>query len=98
MKKLSLEFGENNPVLRTVAEPIKLTEINNYKPLAESMLKYVKNPKNGGVGLAAPQVGISKRLIVVSLMKDYEDENFRTIAMINPIITEKSETFCSDNE
>lgn len=62
------------------------------------MVKHIKNPDNGGVGLAAPQVGINKRLIVVSLMKDYEDENYRTIAMINPEIIEHSSETCIDTE
>lgn len=98
MKKLQLEFGENNPILRAVSEIIKPNELSLYKWLAEAMVKHIKNPKNGGVGLAAPQIGVNKRLIAVSLMKDYEDENFRTIAMINPIITKKSDEKCTDKE
>ena len=31
-------------------------------------------------------------------MRNYEDENFRTIAMINPEILEHSEERCSDKE
>jgi peptide deformylase len=31
-------------------------------------------------------------------MKDYEDENYRTIPMINPEIVEKSNEKCSDKE
>lgn len=62
------------------------------------MLKYIKNPDNGGVGLAAPQIGVNKRIIVVSLMRDYDDEDYRTIAMINPEIIEHSEETCSEKE
>lgn len=62
------------------------------------MVKHIKNPDNGGVGLAAPQVGVNKRLIVVSLMKTYDDESFRTVAMINPTILEHSEERCKDTE
>ncbi len=62
------------------------------------MVKYIKDPDNGGVGLAAPQVGVNKRLIVVSLMKTYDDETYRTIPMINPDIIEHSEETCSNNE
>lgn len=54
-------------------------------------MRYIKNPDNGGVGLAAPQVGVNKRIIAVSLMRDGDDENYRTIAMINPEITEHTE-------
>lgn len=56
------------------------------------MIKYIKNPDNKWVWLAAPQVWYNKRLIVVSLLKDWEDENFSTIMMMNPEIIEKSHT------
>ena len=62
------------------------------------MVKYVKNPENGGVGLAAPQVGVNKRIIAISLMHTYDDEEYRTIAMINPEIIEHSEEMCLDEE
>lgn len=87
MKKLTIETGKKNEILRTVSDEIPLKDIPKYKGIAQDMLKHIKNPKNWGVWLAAPQIGINKRIIVVSLMKTYEDENFRTIAMINPRIT-----------
>lgn len=62
------------------------------------MVKYIKNPDNGGVGLAAPQVGVNKRIIAVSLMHDYDDDDYRTIAMINPEIIEHSVEMCTDEE
>jgi peptide deformylase len=62
------------------------------------MLKYIKNPDNAWVGLAAPQVWVNKRIIVVSLIKDREDENFSTIIMINPEILEHSEEKELDKE
>jgi peptide deformylase len=98
MAKFKIETGEENEILRTISDPIRSDEIRKYRSLAEDMVKHIKNPDNGGVGLAAPQVGVNKRLIVVSLMHDYEDENYRTIAMINPEIIEHSEDTCSDTE
>ena len=62
------------------------------------MIKYIKNPKNLWVWLAAPQIWINKKLIVVSLLKDYEDENYRTIMMINPEINEFSKECEVDQE
>lgn len=62
------------------------------------MVKYVKNPENDGVGLAAPQVGVNKRIIAISLMHTYDDEEYRTIAMINPEIIEHSEDMYLDEE
>ena len=51
--------------------------------------------------MAAPQIGINKRVIAVSLIHDRdekEDENYRTIAMINPEITDHTEEMEYDNE
>ncbi len=55
------------------------------------MIKYIKAPENGGIWLAAPQVGITKRIIVVSLISDREDKDekpYQTVMMINPEILE----------
>lgn len=59
--------GENDPILRQVAKAIKSEEIKAYVNLGKEMVRYVKNPDNGCIGLAAPQIGISKRLIAVGL-------------------------------
>ncbi|MDD2907872.1 MAG: peptide deformylase [Candidatus Gracilibacteria bacterium] len=95
---LIIETGENNPILRKVAEKITDKNYNEAVKLGKEMLKYIKNPENAGVGLAAPQVGHSVRLVIVSLLKDRDDENFKTVIMINPEITEHSENKESDSE
>lgn len=87
---LKIETGTENEILRTVSEEIKKSEFDQYIKLWKEMIKYIKNPDNMWVGLAAPQVGYNKRLIVVSLLKDREDESFPTVLMINPKILEKS--------
>ncbi|KEO83392.1 peptide deformylase [Tumebacillus flagellatus] len=76
---------EGEPVLRAVADPVAKNEFNAelfklLDDMADTMYDY------HGIGLAAPQVGISKRVIVV----DYGDEYGGLIEMINPVITEKS--------
>lgn len=98
MQKLKIQTGESNGILRTISDPIKPQEIRQFKSLALDMVKHIKDPKNWGVGLAAPQIWVNKRLIVVSLMRDYDDESFRTIPMINPEIIENSGKKCSDKE
>ena len=53
-----------DPVLRRIAHPVK--EVNeNIKKLMNNMAETMYHAK--GVGLAAPQVGISKRVIVVDI-------------------------------
>lgn len=50
------------------------------------------------MGLAAPQIGVEKRLIVVSLLRNWDDENFSTVMMINPEIIETSSEITCDIE
>lgn len=73
-----------------MCEPVKSSEWKQYAKLWQEMKAYVKNPLNAWVGLAAPQVWITKRVMVVSLMRDWEDESFSTVIMINPEILETS--------
>lgn len=87
---LKIETGKQNEILRTISEEIKSQELSTYIKLGKEMIKYIKNPDNRWVWLAAPQVWYNKRLIVVSLLKNRDDENFQTVMMINPEILEHS--------
>lgn len=71
-----------------MCEPIRKHEFNTYKKLGKQMVKYIKNPENGGIGLAAPQIGINKRIIVCGIPVDKSDENYAILLMYNPEITE----------
>ena len=94
---LKVETWVNNEILRERSQEIKPNEIKKYEKLGNEMIKYIKNPENGWVGLAAPQIWVNKRLIVVSLLKDRDDEDFKTIMMINPEILEHSDnTDCEE--
>ncbi len=54
-------------VLRAKSENIYIKDINSnyYKILTQRMLKTVQDSTVGGVGIAAPQIGINKRIIIV---------------------------------
>lgn len=95
---LQIETGEDNKILRKISKEISKDKLKKYVKIGKEMIKYIKNPDNGGVGLAAPQVGYSKRLIVVSLLKDREDETYPTIMMINPEILEhwEEQVWCEE--
>ena len=95
---LKIETGKDNEILRTVAKEVKPQELQSAIKLWKEMLKYIKNPKNGGVWLAAPQVWFSTRVIIVSLLKNRDDDSFKTIIMINPEIIEHSENMLIDEE
>lgn len=79
-----------DPVLRRKAH--KVTEFDrDLQKLINDMVETLHEAP--GVGLAAPQVGISSRLIVVefNINEDDEDSPKKLYAVVNPEIVEKSE-------
>ena len=72
-----------DPVLLTVGEPVSAGEFNReLETLVANMFETME--KAGGVGLAAPQVGISKRLFVMDV--PVKDEDNVRLVLINPEI------------
>lgn len=72
-----------DPVLRKKAEPVE--EITDAEiKLAEDMLKTLYATGNG-IGLAATQVGVLKRFLIVDLGES-EDEKFEPLMLFNPKI------------
>jgi peptide deformylase len=87
MEKLNLRiYGDT--VLRRRAE-----EVNEFdeglERLAHGMIDIMKNER--GIGLAAPQVGVSKRMIVALRMTDNDDTSALPIVLVNPRITAVSQ-------
>lgn len=78
-----------DPILRQVCEPVDLAEIKKLRSTAKQMAKLMYS--NNGCGLAAPQVGIPKRLIVVdcNLPKEGEEPPKDPTVYINPVVTFK---------
>jgi len=72
-----------DPVLRQKAKRVSGADPSIHK-LISNMLETMHEAK--GVGLAAPQVGVSLRVIVVCL----PEENSEEIVLINPEIVKKS--------
>lgn len=87
--KLTVETWKDNTVLRAISTLVKPSELHLYRVLWETMLTYIKNPKHRGIGLAAPQVGVNKRIIVLGLPKKRDDETYPIMLMINPTIISK---------
>lgn len=86
-----------NPLLLEVCEPCDPSD-KSLKKLSDGMLKVMY--KYQGIGLAGPQVGVLKRIIVIDNSYDPEDKNVpkEPIVLINPVITEKSEEMHESDE
>ena len=70
-----------DPVLRKRAEPVaEITEAE--RQLAEQMLETLYATGNG-IGLAATQVGVLKRLIIVDIGEE-DDEEYEPLVLFNP--------------
>ncbi len=74
-----------NNVLRTTAKRISTVD-NSIRDLAKNMLKTMYSAK--GIGLAAPQVGIEKRILVIDL--EFENADSAPYVFINPEIISSS--------
>jgi peptide deformylase len=79
-----------DPVLRRKARLVTSFD-TDLQTLVEDMIETLRDAP--GVGLAAPQVGISERLIVVEYPEDDEQENSpkKLYVVVNPEIKEISE-------
>lgn len=81
-KPLQLRYY-GDPVLRKRAEPVQEITVDEIK-LAEDMLMTFYAIGNG-IGLAATQVGILKRFLIVDI-GDEEDKEFEPLMLFNPEI------------
>lgn len=89
---------DGHPVLRKVAEEVQLPPSQEDKAVLENLIQYVKNSqdpeiaqKHGlrpGIGLAAPQINVSKRMIAVHV--NDEKGNLISYALFNPKIISHS--------
>lgn len=94
---------EGNQILRNVSVPVQLPLSNEDKKTLMEMFKYLvdsNNPKKAselglrpGVGLAAPQIGINKRMFVI-VASDLEGK-MHVLPLVNPVILShsKEETY-----
>jgi peptide deformylase len=74
-----VKFG--NPVLERAAEPIATFD-DDLKKLVEDMFESMYEAR--GVGLAAPQIGISKRLAVIDV--SFKEDPSAKLVLVNPEI------------
>jgi peptide deformylase len=72
-----------DPRLKKVADPVDAIT-DEIRRLADDMLETMYDAP--GIGLAAPQVGVSKRLLVMDCVKE-EGASARPMVLINPEVT-----------
>ena len=65
MRLCTVEDREDSLLLRKVSRPLPESAFfsEEYGLLVGCMLATVRNPENEGVGIAAPQVGILRRIV-----------------------------------
>jgi len=77
-----VKFG--NPILQKPAEPVTVFDAE-LKTLVEDMFESMYAAR--GVGLAAPQIGISKRLAVIDVT--FKEDPKARLVLANPEIIHK---------
>lgn len=99
MLKQSQILDEKNKILRKVSEKVTFPIEEKHKVLIQDMLTYLRLSQDddyaeehdirAGMGLAFPQLGILKRIFVISYKND--DGTFEEHVVINPEIVSNSE-------
>ena len=88
-----------HPALRQISTPIEAID-DDVRALAANLVRSLLESEVPGVGLAAPQVGESIRMIVVEYPEDdtVEDSPKKSYTVINPEITWRSEETSEGSE
>ena len=86
-------FKLGSETLRTEAKRISKVD-NQIRNLAKDMLQSMYSAK--GIGLAGPQVGISKELLVIDI--NFEDSAAEPLILVNPEITAFGSTLTTYEE
>lgn len=82
-----------NPILNTVCEPCELGD-KSLKKLAKQMARAMY--KNEGCGIAAPQVGVTKRIVVIDCDAESNEQN--PLVLVNPVIVETKGELVTEGE
>lgn len=98
MIKMEDIIRDGHPTLRLIAQEVPLPASGEDKKILKDLLEYViasQNPEiakdrglRPGIGLAAPQINVSKRMIAIHVTD--EKENLHSYALFNPKIISHS--------
>ena len=84
---------EPNKILRQVSKPVEKVGLEE-RQLMDDMLETMYHAN--GIGLAAIQIGVAKRIIVMDLSKKEEEKN--PMFFVNPVIKNKNQNFSTYEE
>ena len=84
---------EPDPILKKISSPVDTVGIEEQR-LMDDMLETMYDAK--GIGLAAIQIGVPKRIIVMNLSK--EEEKKEPMYFVNPIIKNKNQVLSKYEE
>ncbi|MBM3633163.1 MAG: peptide deformylase [Alphaproteobacteria bacterium] len=84
-----------NPRLNIKATPVDVVD-DDVRCLMDDMVETMY--ANDGMGLAAPQVGVSKRIIVLDINASYEDREPNVMKLVNPEVVWTSSETCPQDE
>jgi peptide deformylase len=99
---------EGHPTLREIAKEVPMPASAEDKEILQKMMDFVKNSQDPeiaaehnlrpGIGLAAPQINVSKRMLAVHLTN--HDDTLYSYALFNPKIVSHSveRTYLSSGE
>ena len=90
MRLFTIDNPEDSLLLRTESRDVsrEMWQSEDFRILTTRMLKTVLNPENTGVGIAAPQVGILCKIVILQRF-DLEEEPFKIL--VNPEIISLSQ-------
>ena len=96
-------IGPSNPVLRRKAKAVDNPNTAETQQLIEDMIATMRDAP--GVGLAAPQVAVSQRIVVIEsagvpddLPEDVEPPEPKLYVIVNPEIVNRSDELVEGNE
>ncbi len=87
-------------ILREKAKAVDLPLSNENEALVQKMIKHIDDSQiegtklRGGIGVAAPQLGVSLRMLYINVPATDDEETFKTF-LINPIIIGESPTYAA---
>jgi peptide deformylase len=84
-----------DPVLREVAEEVEAFD-DALRSLVRDMFETMYHAE--GIGLAAPQIGIRSRVIVIDLRREDHDDDDEQIVLVNPRLTWQSDELAKQTE